>query len=593
MRLWDFMSDWGFFGIAVQSPRLAWIMEYNGRSHASFEAWVLFFCIVATLSFPVDIYGYWERSTAMRLKQRPPQRSVWITVAVICLEDLPQLILAGVYTDAIKEDPTHQAEVDPTSIISIVFSVLGILVNVALVLRPQWFYSINQPYMDVQAWENAIYGKLADIMEPLAPTVASKLRISKSSEHGTKDVADSAHVPSIVLLNAACTTPHDDTSGNAAMANSSTGRTVATPKVLSKVGQVETNGHEAAVSAVVNDADDGRATVGGSREHVVAPQQVHAGNGTGCGVPSHADSRGNSRAGATAATDGARMTSKATRILTKKLGREPTEKEIAKKVQALHKKASAASASDVALRPGDTAGQPDGKVNHDDSVSAPENDGVAVAVNTVDHAADGRAKVGGPLEHVDAPQQVHIVDGTDRGVPGNVDDSRGQAESAVANGGGGSRAGAKTATDGARMMSKATRILTKKLGREPTEKEIAKKVRALHKKATAASASDAGQRPDGTGGHPAASKSSEPAAGKDNGLVVRPPGQTTKTPAPSPAPPPADEVATLLILTVNGGLAPTLHLGFAQGLPTPLAWLQQGIVCRVQRHAWTRARRLV
>ena len=213
VRLWDFMSDWGFFGIAVQSPRLEWIMKYNGRSHTSFKSWVLCICIVATLLLPLDLRGYWERLEAIKEKKRPPRRAVSTTVAIVCLEDVPQIVCAGLYIEAIQEDPTNQTDVDPVSAVSIVFSILGILVNLALVLRPQWFYSIVDdatgealPYMDRPTLEKAIYNRVADAIERVSPAVASKIRFAEEPVHhgsdcgastpheGTKALAKDTHV---------------------------------------------------------------------------------------------------------------------------------------------------------------------------------------------------------------------------------------------------------------------------------------------------------------------------------------------------------------------------------------------------------------
>ena len=145
MRLWDSLSDWGFFAIPVESPRTEWLMDYDGRSYDAFRGFTLFFCIVASFMFPFDIYAYWERSEAIRQQRTIPSRSNWITAAVMLAEDIPQIVLACVYIDVVGADPTGSTDVDPISVLSIIMSALGMCCNIALILRPQWFYAILHP----------------------------------------------------------------------------------------------------------------------------------------------------------------------------------------------------------------------------------------------------------------------------------------------------------------------------------------------------------------------------------------------------------------------------------------------------------------
>ena len=61
IRVADFMTDWAFYCLSVQAPRFQYVMEREGLSYSSFEASCLAFCILASIGFLPDIYGFYQK----------------------------------------------------------------------------------------------------------------------------------------------------------------------------------------------------------------------------------------------------------------------------------------------------------------------------------------------------------------------------------------------------------------------------------------------------------------------------------------------------------------------------------------------------
>ena len=80
-KIFDLMSDWAVFAIAMHSPRLtvsSSIGELNGGGHEALKWTSLFFCILGTLTWVPDHFFTVNQS----------RTAAW-ALCVICAEDLP------------------------------------------------------------------------------------------------------------------------------------------------------------------------------------------------------------------------------------------------------------------------------------------------------------------------------------------------------------------------------------------------------------------------------------------------------------------------------------------------------------------------
>jgi hypothetical protein len=123
-KLFDFMSDWAFFGIAVQSSRFT---EYGamGAQHANTFRVLQFvslgFCILGTFAFAADVFSIIGdvESSSRRLAKS----------CVILLEDIPQIIICSYYLRSLDANFKE----DSLAMVSIVFSGIFLLVDVSWV----------------------------------------------------------------------------------------------------------------------------------------------------------------------------------------------------------------------------------------------------------------------------------------------------------------------------------------------------------------------------------------------------------------------------------------------------------------------------
>ena len=97
IRAFDFMSDWGFWDLAVQTPRFQYLCKKDGFSHSAYSDASLAFCVIASVLFIPDIYFFYERYAATEGDRRPSPASLLSQKLVVVCEDIPQLFLQAQY----------------------------------------------------------------------------------------------------------------------------------------------------------------------------------------------------------------------------------------------------------------------------------------------------------------------------------------------------------------------------------------------------------------------------------------------------------------------------------------------------------------
>ena len=104
MRMFDVASDWGFLGIALRSDG-AFYTQYElveGNDFTAVQRACLSFCIIGTLAAVPDLVAYHRRFIG--------GIGIWniaVIVAVVCCEDVPQIVLASIYVDTMGVVNTH------------------------------------------------------------------------------------------------------------------------------------------------------------------------------------------------------------------------------------------------------------------------------------------------------------------------------------------------------------------------------------------------------------------------------------------------------------------------------------------------------
>eukprot|EP00039_Didymoeca_costata_P009085 m.120271 g.120271 ORF g.120271 m.120271 type:complete len:686 (-) comp14352_c0_seq4:44-2101(-) len=147
LRIFDFMSDWAFFAIAVNNPefRRSFEGEYGEEWYDPAYSISVLSCLCATALLLPDIDVYFMRmsfTTESKVLKRictccsaPNSSSLGktVTIAVILLEDLPQITLASLYLSAVG---VRTAD-DSVSVVSLLASILAFILNIAYLCQRQ------------------------------------------------------------------------------------------------------------------------------------------------------------------------------------------------------------------------------------------------------------------------------------------------------------------------------------------------------------------------------------------------------------------------------------------------------------------------
>lgn len=138
LRLFDVVTDWGNHFVNIRGDLFAF--AYGDQDPNTEDAnvnfmirFTLILCIVSSVLTPFDIWGASQRMT--RHRQR-----AWIIVAVLLLEDVPQVGVAGTYIYYVYKavisngyyTATEYLKIDLIAIISLAASVGNILYNIFL-----------------------------------------------------------------------------------------------------------------------------------------------------------------------------------------------------------------------------------------------------------------------------------------------------------------------------------------------------------------------------------------------------------------------------------------------------------------------------
>jgi len=225
LKLWDLMTDYAFTLISVAAPRFKFMLDESGEfpkmSFASFQTAAIFFTVLSTLSMIPDFYGFYERAKAIENKEKPPKHSMYIGLTIVCVEDVPQLLLSFMYigiigTDANLEGYVFEGDkVDGITIISIFMTVVGMLFHVCLAMKPEWFYDLKDPvtgreyeHRDISAFEKRIIEKANDLFGTDSTTPETRSRGRNNQSASKRDANDEFEsVSSQVVVNATYDAP--------------------------------------------------------------------------------------------------------------------------------------------------------------------------------------------------------------------------------------------------------------------------------------------------------------------------------------------------------------------------------------------------
>lgn len=131
IRAADFMTDWAFYFLSAQAPRFEFVMGREGQGYSTHKSACLALCILASLGLLPGLHGFYQKRIALGSDLPPPAETPWIALAVMLVEDLPQLILGSIYLyymDKVNRElpEEHQEPVDPLAILSLTMSVSGL-----------------------------------------------------------------------------------------------------------------------------------------------------------------------------------------------------------------------------------------------------------------------------------------------------------------------------------------------------------------------------------------------------------------------------------------------------------------------------------
>lgn len=161
LRLFDWATDWGFYGISLQSLTFEAACADGVTNMKALRSWSLFFNIVGTILTPIDIWGAHQR---MILKGG--EHSItWqrIVFAISALEDFPQLILNATFIATmyryqqqvfgrLEEGEVSDLDAfEPISMFSLAASVANLVLNIVLLIQKRAERRIVQKVIKLEA----------------------------------------------------------------------------------------------------------------------------------------------------------------------------------------------------------------------------------------------------------------------------------------------------------------------------------------------------------------------------------------------------------------------------------------------------------
>ena len=150
-KVFDWMSDWAFYAVSLQSPEFTEQSSFGSfreDTYESIQRASLAFCILGTFLVVSEWYGIgFVRKDTILWGMNNHQIRANIGMFVILFEDIPQLVLCGVYLkgmhldDSYKSDDSrdgYQFADDPLTGLSIVLSSISFVYNLVTVTRQRW-----------------------------------------------------------------------------------------------------------------------------------------------------------------------------------------------------------------------------------------------------------------------------------------------------------------------------------------------------------------------------------------------------------------------------------------------------------------------
>lgn len=127
IRSFDMFSDWAFAWISLKAGGSFAIIyaDQGGDADAVWGA-ALAFCVFGTMLYIPDLWGFYKRVDPAA-KPEASSRAASITVLVFLFEDMPQLVINGIYLDTVGFE-----DADNIAIFAFTMSMLSLVLNILL-----------------------------------------------------------------------------------------------------------------------------------------------------------------------------------------------------------------------------------------------------------------------------------------------------------------------------------------------------------------------------------------------------------------------------------------------------------------------------
>ena len=146
-KVFDWMSDWAFYAVSLHSPQFteqSSFGSFRNNTYEDIQRASLAFCILGTFLVVSEWYGigFVQKDTELWGMNNHQIRAN-IGIFVILFEDIPQLVLCGVYLKGMHSDDSatgstrdgYQFSDDTLTGLSIVLSSISFVYNVVTVVR--------------------------------------------------------------------------------------------------------------------------------------------------------------------------------------------------------------------------------------------------------------------------------------------------------------------------------------------------------------------------------------------------------------------------------------------------------------------------
>lgn len=148
LRTLEFVTDWGFYDLSVATPRFELLMKNDGYDYTAFSRCCLASCIFGSLLYVPDLMALHSKIMAQEAQRPPPMSALWVTLATLLLEDVPQCVMCSLYLSITQDANSalcdmYKEPFDVLALLAVLVSLSGIVVNVLYLLAPQLFFNLK------------------------------------------------------------------------------------------------------------------------------------------------------------------------------------------------------------------------------------------------------------------------------------------------------------------------------------------------------------------------------------------------------------------------------------------------------------------